>query len=291
MRRASMPDLPADGELAVFGLFDNSDWHPCLRAVDLVVSQLHNHDMGLVQDIIQAEIVFPCRFANMEERDYGLLYHTAEIPDSHDGNHARILHPRDTAAAIADVQDFYRRKGLEPRVYHLSQQGGGDGLRLALLGADFQVADQANQFYVHHRASRITPSTELIIRRVQSPLPELLAMIEHSDGRRAMNVVHRSLACSSFHLLVGFLNGEPVTMGAVERVGPVARVDSVLTHKAHRGKGYARSLIHELVRYHSRVLGGTLCLYTDNPTAARIYEEAGFEKLDVPLECWSAWEA
>ena len=246
--------------------------------------------MGLVQDIIQGEIVFPRSFADVEERDYGLLYHTAEIPDSHDGNHACILHPRDTAAAIADVQDFYRRRGLAPRVYHLSQQGDGGGLRLALLAAGFRFGEQAIEFYVHHRPSCITPNAELTIQRVRSPLPELLAMIEQSDNRRAMNVVHRSLACPDFHLLVGFLNGQPVTMAAVERAGPVARVESVLTHKPYRGKGYARAMIHELVRYHSRVLGGTLCLYTDNPTAARIYEEAGFEKLGVPLECWSAWQ-
>jgi predicted GNAT family acetyltransferase len=70
----------------------------------------------------------------------------------------------------------------------------------------------------------------------------------------------------------------------------VSRVDNVLTHKPCRGRGHCRAVIHELVRYHSRVLGGVLCLYTDNATAARIYEEAGFEKLDIPLECWSAWQ-
>ena len=256
----------------------------------MTVSQSHNRDMGLVQDIIQGEIVFPRIFADVEERSYGLLYHTADIPDSHDGNHACILHPRDAVAVIADVQGFYRGKGLAPRVYHFSQQGDGDGLRAALQAAGFQFGDYANQFYVHHRPSSITPSAELTIQRVQSPLPELLAMIEESDNRRAMNVVRRSLACPDYHLLVGFLDNQPVTMAAVERAGRVSRVDDVLTHKPFRGKGYARALIHELVRYHSRVLGGALCLYTGNPTAARIYEEVGFEKLGVPLESWSAWQ-
>jgi predicted GNAT family acetyltransferase len=115
-------------------------------------------------------------------------------------------------------------------------------------------------------------------------------MIEASDSERAMKVVRRSLTSPGYHLLVGFLNGQPVTMAAAERVGPVTRVDDVLTHEPCRGKGYARTLIHELVQYHSRILGGVLCLNTDNPTAARIYEEAGFEKLGVLPECWSAWQ-
>ena len=248
--------------------------------------------MGLVEDIIQGETVFPRRFAHVEERDYGLLYYTPEIPNSSDGNHARILRLGDAVAVIADVQDFYRRRNLTPRVrvYDLSLRGDIDRLRSALLAAGFQFADHANQFYVHHQPSRITPNAELTVRRVQSPLPKLLAMVEASDSERAMKVVRRSLACPDYHLLVGFLSGQPVTMAAVERAGSVTRVDDVLTHKPCRGKGYSRTLIHELLQYHSQVLGGVLCLYTDNPTAARIYEEAGFEKLDVPLDHWSAWQ-
>jgi predicted GNAT family acetyltransferase len=67
-------------------------------------------------------------------------------------------------------------------------------------------------------------------------------------------------------------------------------VDDVATDIQHRGKGYARIVIHELVCYHSRVLSGPLCLYTDNPTAARIYAEAGFEPITPRIECWAAWK-
>ena len=245
--------------------------------------------MNLIDEIIHHEIVFPRRFANVQERDYGFLYHTAEIPDSYDGNHACILHPQDVKEAVADAEGFYRTKGLVPRVYHISQLGGGDSLRAALQAAGYQFEDQDNLFYVHRRASRIVPSAELSVQRVQSSLPELLSMIEQSNGVRAMEVVRRSLECPDFHLLVGFLDGLPVAMAAVERLGAVARVDDVLTHKPFRGRGYCRAVIDELVRYHSRVLAGFLCLYTDNPIAARIYEEAGFEKLEGAIECWSAW--
>ena len=245
--------------------------------------------MGLIDEIIQGEIVSPRGFANVQERDYGLLYYTTDIPDSYDGNHACILHPRDIKEAVADAEGFYRTKGLVPRVYHISQPGGGRRLRAALQAAGYQFEDQDNLFYVHRRASRIVPNAELSVRRVQSPLPELLSIFEQSDGVRAMKVIRRSLECPDFHLLVGFLDGRPVAMAAVERAGPVACVDDVLTHKPCRGRGYCRAVINELVRYHSRVVGGVLYLYTDNPTAARIYEEAGFEKLQGAIECWSAW--
>ena len=38
------------------------------------------------------------------------------------------------------------------------------------------------------------------------------------------------------------------------------------------------------------VLGGVLSLYTSNPTAARVYEEAGFVRLEPQIEAGSAWQ-
>ena len=120
--------------------------------------------MSLVEDIIESEILFPRRFADVEERDYGILYHTSEIPDSHDGNHAHILRPQDCAAAGSDVEEFYRSRGLSPRVYHHSRAGEGRQLRAALQAAGFRFYDQENQYYVHTQPSRIVPCAELAIK-------------------------------------------------------------------------------------------------------------------------------
>ncbi len=247
--------------------------------------------MALTDDIIEGEVRFPRRFACVEPRDYGLLYHTPEIPDSHDGNHACILHARDIPAAIADVEDFYCAKGLKPRVKHHCRAGEGQTLRAALQAAGYQVWDEDQRrttFYVRRRPSRIRPNPELAIHRVRTASPELLAMVAQSNCERAAKVIRRSLQCPDYHLLVGFLDGRPVAKAAVEPAGPACRVDNVLTHKPFRGRGYCRALMHELVAYHARVLGGVLNLYTDNPIAAHIYEEAGFVPLDEPIEFWSA---
>ncbi len=247
--------------------------------------------MSLIDDIIEAETTFFTRFANVERRDYGLIYYTQDIPDSHDGNHAHILQPCDINEAVADIEDFYRTKNLTPRINHYSKPGEGFGkdLRAALQARGYEFGDHDNQFLVHRRPSQIKPAAELSIRRVQEPLPELLAMVEQAENQRALRVIRRSLECPGFHLLVGFIDGRPVSMAAVEQPGPVSRVDDVLTAKPFRGKGYCSAVIDELVRYHSREFGGELCLYTSNPTAARIYEKAGFVKIDGTIESWSAW--
>ena len=84
--------------------------------------------MSLVADIIQSEINFPRSFTNVEERAYGLLYHNVEIPDSYDSNHAWILQTDDLKSAVADMEAFYERQELVPRVYHLSRPGEGEYL-------------------------------------------------------------------------------------------------------------------------------------------------------------------
>ena len=104
-----------------------------------------------------------------------------------------------------------------------------------------------------------------------------------------MKIVRRRLQSPVYHLLVGFLQDHPVTMGSLESTGELSRVDDILTHVPCRRRGYARTLLHHLVCYHRQILANTLCLYTDNRTAARIYQEAGFDKLNLGLESWSVW--
>ena len=75
--------------------------------------------------------------------------------------------------------------------------------------------------------------------------------------------------------------GKPVSI--------VARVDDVVTHLEHRRKGYSRSLLHHLVNHHREVSRTELYLYSGVPEAIRIYEAAGFRKLDWKPYKWSAW--
>jgi GNAT superfamily N-acetyltransferase len=248
--------------------------------------------MSIIDDIIHCEINFPCDFSNVTERPYGFLYHNEGIPDSYDSNHARILCAQGErlTEAVADVVAFYRGKSLTPRVYHLSQGGHGRLLRVALSHVGFQVADDNNIFFVHCQEPKVDYSANREVRRVKTMSPELAAMVERSDGTRARKVMQRCMESSNYHLLVCFDAGEPVAMGSLQYQGGLSRVDDVLTDVQHRGKGYARILIHYMVQYHRNVLRNTLYLYAENPTAIRIYREMGFVEIDEKLECWSAWQ-
>ena len=59
------------------------------------------------------------------------------------------------------------------------------------------------------------------------------------------------------------------------------------------GAGLRRELIRAVLDYHDRALspGGHLYLWASDPTAIRIYQEAGFIELKAGLEPWNAWYA
>ena len=69
----------------------------------------------MIETSVQAENRFPQTLADMEERDWGVLFVTPTIPDSHDGNHACVLSRCDDLAAVVDeIVAFY--EGGECRV-------------------------------------------------------------------------------------------------------------------------------------------------------------------------------
>ncbi len=247
--------------------------------------------MSLIDDIIEGEIVFPRRFANAERRGFGVCYYTPNIPDSHIGNHAHILEPCEIKEAVDEIEDFYRTQNITPRIDHYSRPGQGCGkqLREILKERGYQFVSEEYLFYIHRRSSQIKSVAGISIRRVQEPLPELLAMVEQTENERSMKVLRNSLQCPDFYLLVGFVDDKPVSIAGLEQYGPIGRVDEVRTAKPARGKGYCSAVMDELIRYHRQVFGGELCLCTDNPAAARIYKKAGFEKIDGEIESWSAW--
>jgi len=247
--------------------------------------------MSILDDIIRVEREFQRDFADVAERPYGVLFYIREIPDSYDGNHAQFLRAEGVGLteAVADVTAFYRGLGIPPRVYHLVRPGEGRPLRGALADAGYSFSDEDTRFFVRCGSSQITPLPAVQVERVTSLSPDLALMVERSGSMRARRILERRVRSAAYHLLVASVHGRPVAVASLQEMGGLSRVDDVRTDVGERGKGYGRALIHHLVRYHSEVMAGTLYLYADNPTAIRIYLEAGFVEMEPGPAFWSAW--
>jgi len=244
---------------------------------------------SLIADIIGFENNYVRSFAAAEEREYGVLFHNRANLISHDSNHALILNlDCDLDAAIADVCAFYRGLGISPRIYHGFVPGSAEVLLPKLLaqGFKFEVFDEG--YYVRSVESVIQPVEGFELRRVRGLDRDILEVIDPKDTW-SEGVFREQLRREDYHFMVGYVGGRPVALAELDLGAGVARVDSVVTHRDHRGKGYGRALMHGVAGYHREASSTVLYLYSSIPNAIRIYEAAGFRRTAWKPFKWSAW--
>lgn len=245
-----------------------------------------------IQKMIECEISFPGLFTELTERLYGKLFYNPDNPESHDSNHAIILRlDRELNEAFEDIVTFYEEKGLIPRIYPSYQPGEEEILQpyFEQYGFHFQQFD--NSFLVWQNESTIHPTPEITVTRAYTLDDSIIDIIlSENEGDWTVRVLERHLLADRLHFLVGYLDEKPITMASVNIMEGLSRVDNVITHKAYRSRGYGRALIHFLVTYHANVSHNTLYLYASDPTALRIYREAGFVDIEQRLHTWSAWK-
>ena len=66
-----------------------------------------------LEKIKRLEYYFPKLFADMEERDYGVMFYNTANPDSLDSNHAVIFRDCDYEKTLQEIKEFYISKNLE----------------------------------------------------------------------------------------------------------------------------------------------------------------------------------
>jgi predicted GNAT family acetyltransferase len=256
-----------------------------------VLTVLTEMRTDLTETIVQAENWFPQTFADVEKRDWGVLFVTPTIPDSHDGNHACVLNRCDDLTTVVDeIVDFYESRELTPRVNYISSDGDYIGLIETLEEASFIIENKNTmRLYLHRKPSRIVPEPCINVHLVDTVDDNLLANLISIGNMRMTKVIQRRTRRTDDWLFVGKDNGQVVSVALLERVGNICRVDEVNTAESHRGRGYASCVVHTMVNYYRNHLSEPLYLWTDNPVAERIYSKAGFVKVELSLTSWTAW--
>ncbi len=251
----------------------------------------HIMQTDMIEAIVQAENWFPQTFADMEQRDWGVLFVTPTIPDSHDGNHACVLNRCDDLEAVVDeIVAFYETRGLTSRVNYISADGDYPDLRSALEAAGFTVGpEDIMRMYLYQGPSRIAPNPNIRVQRIGSVDADMFAGLTAIDNLRMAKVLQRRTSRANDWLFVGEVDGQAASVALLERLGNICRVDEVNTAECHRRKGCARAVVHAMVTYYQKHISVPLYLWTDNTVAERIYVEAGFVKLEHSLTNWSAW--
>jgi GNAT superfamily N-acetyltransferase len=245
--------------------------------------------MSIPEEIARFENNWPRSFATVVERDYGWLFYDRDNLLSHDSNHAILFNlAGDLDASIADVCAFYEDVGVRPRFYHGFVAGASEFLLPRLQALGFKSAAFNEQYFIWTRPSEIKPVPGFELRRIQSMNQEVIDIIGPEDTW-TLGVLKRLVARADCHLLVGYVDGVPVALAQFDLANGLSRVDGVTVQPKQRSKGYGHALMHMVVQYHREISSNVLYLYSSNPTAMRIYTDAGFTKLDWGPQKWSAW--
>ena len=248
----------------------------------------------LIEAIVQTENLFPQTFADMVERDWGVLFVTPSAPDSHDGNHACVTkHYDDVTSVVDEIVEFYESRGVIPRVNHVSADDGHSELREALRLAGFTIGieNTMEKVYLCQAPSRITPNPDVRVQYIESVDADMFEALVAIHNLRMATVIQRRACRADDWLFVGKFNGELASVALLERLGNICRVDEVHTAECHRRKGCSRAVIHAMVAHYKEMcISAPLYLWVENPVAERIYVEAGFVKQQHSLVNWSAWK-
>jgi len=107
----------------------------------------------------------------------------------------------------------------------------------------------------------------------RADLPAMMALARLGG---AMVFTPRALREGAFFGV--FVGDELVAMGGVQNELPGwAEIGAIVTHPAHRRRGYAGHVVAALVRsLQTRGQGVFLCLFQDNTAARNLYEKLGF---------------
>lgn len=246
--------------------------------------------MNIKELIMLSDIYAPKAYADFKETDWGILFYDTENPTMHDVNHACIVKDECFETALDEIKSFYTSKHLVPRIYLINAQHRA--FENALAGKGFEVYRFGSfRHFLLSEDCLIRPSSLLNIRELKSKnditeklLDNLYSVYLEEDAdtvTRSRRLLRRVVQSGNCRLFCGFYNNEPACIAMIVNTQfGMYCLDLVETAVKFKGRGFARELIAYLVKLCDR----PTFLYSENPTAIRIYEEAGFRQIKISDE-------
>ena len=249
-------------------------------------------DNDFLEKIIFAEHNFPKLFSNVQYTDYGILFFNEKIKVSHDSNHTIINDyiSYNYSQVIDKIVAFYESKVITPRIYSSLTYGQLAKLEKLFLEKNFVVEKYINNWLVHRSKCSINEPRTLIIERINNDY-KIINMTKFYDNKWEFPLLKRKIENKDYHFFTGYENNIPVSIAAIQYIGDIGRIDDIETKTAYRRRGYSRQMIRHIVEYHQKNNDNKiLYLWYNNPTAGKIYKEAGFIDLENNFESWTAYK-
>lgn len=224
--------------------------------------------------------------SNREDRAWGTLFWNPDNPEHHDSNHAQDINVTagKVADTIAEIEDFYRSRGLIPRIY-CDQFTKPPGLVEYLAEQGYQIQEDIFTVMLWDSLPVEPPLRPgITVEKVEEhnrAEAQIIVTGEQAWGTPEMieTVFAREFANPDVQYYLVRVNGTPAATGYLFYQGSLARVENFRTLSEFRRQGCAIALMQHMQQEFTRRGGEGLYLLVDNDIARKLYLQSGFQDI------------
>ncbi|MGM7723976.1 GNAT family N-acetyltransferase [Metabacillus sp. Hm71] len=238
----------------------------------------------MVEKMIEAlDLAYVSSFSKKVETIWGYLFYNVDQPDYYDANHAYISsYDQNHEDIIDEVVNFYQGKGLIPRFY-LSQYEEHPDFVKALKQRgfgfeEFECPIQLMKLKVDvKRDSKVT--IEKVTEENKQDAIHIECQIKELGGAIRKKAFEEEFAHEAYTHYVLKYDGVPCSTACIFMHEQDARLESVATLEAYRGKGLIGQLIHYIQEEVSNMHVERFWVIPINETVEKVYKKSGFETI------------
>lgn len=240
---------------------------------------------------VQLCVSLPARISTVTWRRWGLLFRNTFNASCYDANHAVILDLScDLSEALGDIEAHFTKRCLAPRIYSGFLPGEDEKLLPFLKEQGWTVEYCTEDVFLHTRPCP-PPKEGFAFERPRELTSEVAALLltdggEWTLGKAEYLLVHPDSAAYAARSEDGTL----ASFLYIHREAGCAVIRNVVTLPEYRNRGLCTNLLRAAIAdFRKSWPNMPLFLEAENETAIRIYERAGFTRIQCPRE-WTAYK-
>lgn len=238
--------------------------------------------MDLLKQIIDLDFALIQSFSNKKDRPWGTLFWNEHQPDYYDANHAHVSEQPDQPAQVMDeVISFYEEMKIVPRFYLHNLESLRSFINLLKeKGFRFEEFTQPIQLW-DEEIIQLPVNQEITIEKVTTHNYGEALSVECQIQEFGGKAVREKAFESEFndprytHYLLKS-NGIPCSTACLFVHGNQARIETVATIEAYRGKGLIGWLLQHIQKEAQSLPLEKLWVHPINERVEKVYRRYGF---------------
>ena len=238
--------------------------------------------MSVLEAILELNKAYRQSFTNQIDKSWGTIFYNEEQSLYYDANHAEIKEKcQNPQAVINQVKSFYQKKEIIPRFYLYNIEEQEELLR-QLIFYDFKIEEFIDPIQVWN--GKVISSQSLAEIKIEplsnenyDDILNVLCSIEELGGRDVREkALENEVKNPNFIYYLLRYQGVPCATACLFTTGHYAKLESVATLEAYRGRGLIGTLIRHIQAEVVKMDIEYFLIFPINEKVGQIYERYGF---------------